>query len=246
MGFSSGLERWPQRRYVTGPERADPGAPPGRGDSNRHGRARGTVAAAARHAADAAGLGRRRRASAPLRTGRGRPGAGSATVRGGRGVIGVRSARLCGRRTCYPWQRILGRDLFRYAGIRRRNEFTLRNVHKPGTRHSGPGPSCDNLPPGRRLEQAATTQPSGSAATGLACCSQAEVAPELAVLGHAAAANSLSTSSVIGDPAPGATVLVAFCSSRRPGAGQAASADRSSGGCSLQDGCAAGIGHSRR
>src|SRR6476646_4426558 len=25
MGFSSGLERWPQRRYVTGPERVGPG-----------------------------------------------------------------------------------------------------------------------------------------------------------------------------------------------------------------------------
>src|SRR5579859_3291575 len=25
MGFSSGLEKWPQRRYVTGPERAGPG-----------------------------------------------------------------------------------------------------------------------------------------------------------------------------------------------------------------------------
>jgi hypothetical protein len=53
------------------------------------------VAAAARHAADAAGLGRRRRASAPLRTGLGRPGAGYATVRGGSGVTG-RSARATG------------------------------------------------------------------------------------------------------------------------------------------------------
>src|SRR5262249_28759155 len=73
-------------------QRADPGAPPRAWDSNRHRRARETVAAAARHAADAADLGRRRRASAPPRTGLGRPGAGSATVRGGRGVTG-RSAR---------------------------------------------------------------------------------------------------------------------------------------------------------
>src|SRR5690242_7369010 len=109
MGFSSGSERRPKRRYVTGPERADPGAPPPARNSNRHGRPRGTVAAAARHAADAAGLGRRRRASAPLRTGPGRPGAGSATVRGGRGVTG-RSARLRGGRTRYLWRRILGRE----------------------------------------------------------------------------------------------------------------------------------------
>src|SRR5690242_14048241 len=86
-----------------------PGSPPPARNSNRHGRPRGTVAAAARHAADAAGLGRRRRASAPLRTGLGRPGAGSATVRGGRGVTG-RSARLRGGRTRYLWRRILGRE----------------------------------------------------------------------------------------------------------------------------------------
>src|SRR5580704_7546076 len=30
MGFSSGLERWPQRRYVTGPERVGPGVRPDR------------------------------------------------------------------------------------------------------------------------------------------------------------------------------------------------------------------------
>src|SRR5215831_8357426 len=139
MGFSSRLERWPQRRYVTGPERAGPRVRrPGRGDSNRHGRARGTVAAAARHAADAADLGQRRRASAPLRTGLGRPGAGSATVRGGPGVTGLRGSaagELVVYGSAYSIWSVGGRAQRHF----RRSPLFLANTRSPVDLRSGQG-----------------------------------------------------------------------------------------------------------